>query len=94
MGESPRSRIFKAAVVNSTSEVPVTVAFEGVLGGTRANLTWLTQSADAGLPDGLAQNVLDGPDVVATQTKELRADSSGKFSFSLPNLSVAVLATE
>lgn len=75
----------KAAVYNSTADVPFNVTFEGVSGGASATLTVLTA------PDGYSYNNI-GTEVVATTTSTLTAGADGAFSFSLPNLSVAVLA--
>jgi len=79
--------ILKAAVYNSTGDVPVTVTFDGVRAGTRANLTVLTA------PD--ANSYADiGSDPVKTSITQITAGSNGAFVFSLPDLSVAVLETE
>lgn len=75
----------KAAVYNSTADVPFSVTFEGVGGGASATLTVLTA------PDGYSHNDV-GSEVVATATSTLTAGADGAFSFSLPNLSVALLA--
>lgn len=82
--EKSGSRIVKMAVYNATSDVPVTVSLGSLKVGTKARLIVLT--AD----DPLAQNVLDGPEVVKTTTSTLNAGSKG-FSFKLPNLSIALL---
>ena len=81
------SHIAKFAVYNSTGSVPVSMGFEGVRPGTKANLTVLTA------PDGYSYNWLDEPNVVVTTATELVAGSWG-FEFELPNLSIAVLVTE
>lgn len=75
----------KAAVYNSTEDVDFSVSFDGVGGGSAATLTVLTA------PDGYSYNSIGSVEVTST-TSSLTADSSGAFSFSLPNLSVAVLA--
>lgn len=75
----------KAAVYNSTGDVPFSVAFDGVGGGASATLTVLTA------PDGYSFNSV-GSESLSTATSTLTADSSGAFSFSLPNLSVGLLA--
>lgn len=75
----------KAAVYNSTEDVPFNVTFDGVGSGSLATLTVLTA------PDGYSFNSI-GADVVVTTESTLTADSAGAFSFSLPNLSVGVLA--
>jgi alpha-L-arabinofuranosidase len=93
-GERHGSYIFKAAIYNSTMDVPVTLSFEGLKRSAKASLTVLTQKANAGVPNGLAQNVFGGPDMVQTTVKVVEANHDGVFAFSLPNLSVAVLATE
>lgn len=75
----------KAAVYNSTEEIPFNVTFDGVSSGSSATLTVLTA------PDGYSYNDV-GSEVVTTTTSTLTADSDGAFSFSLPNLSVGLLA--
>lgn len=81
------SNLFKAAVYNSTADVPVTVEFAGST-AMSANLTVL--SCD----DPNASNYPGGPEVVQTGVFSVAAKSQGVFEFSLPNLSVAVLQTE
>jgi alpha-N-arabinofuranosidase len=81
------SRIFKAAVYNSTAEVPVSLTFEGVGRGTTADLTILTA------PNAYSMNEVGGANIVQSQTTTIKAGKKGVFSFSLPNLSVAVLTT-
>lgn len=78
--------ILKAAIYNSTADVPFTVHFEGVAAGTIANLTVLTA------PDPYSTANI-GSDPVAYDHKTLTAASDGSYVFSLPNLSVAVLLT-
>lgn len=73
----------KAATYNSTEDVPFSVSFDGA--GAEATLTVLTA------PDGYSFNDIGSNVVVSTETT-LTADADGAFSFSLPNLSVAVLA--
>lgn len=73
----------KAAVYNSTEDVPFSVAFDGA--GGEATLTVLTA------PDGYSYNYFDEVATVTT-TSTLTAGEAGAFTFSLPNLSVAVLA--
>lgn len=80
------SNIFKAAVYNSTSDVPVTVHFAGSHAKV-ANLTILSSD------DPNASNFPGGPEVVKTDVKSVTANAQGAFEFSLPNLSVAVLKT-
>jgi len=80
------SSVLKAAIYNSTGDVPVSVTFEGVSAGTTASLKVLTA------PDPYSYNEV-GSDVVETKTTQLTAGSDGTFVFSLPNLSVAVLET-
>lgn len=77
----------KAAVYNSTGDVPFNVTFDGVGSGSSATLTVLTA------PDGYSYNDI-GSEVVSTTTSTLTADSGGAFSFSLPNLSVGLLAAK
>lgn len=75
----------KAAVYNATEEVGFNITFEGVSSGASATLTVLTA------PEGYSYNYI-GSDVVTTTTSTLTADADGAFSFSLPELSVALLA--
>ncbi|KAJ5953066.1 Glycoside hydrolase superfamily [Penicillium vulpinum] len=82
-----KSHIFKGAVYNSTSDVPVSLTFEGVGRGTKADLTILTA------PGPYAMNEVGGSNIVNTQTTTIKAGKKGEFSFKLPNLSVAVLTT-
>ncbi|KAL9093583.1 MAG: hypothetical protein Q9165_003978 [Trypethelium subeluteriae] len=82
------SSIFKAAVYNSTGDVPISIAFDGVAAGTKANLTVLTSD------DPSAYNQPGSDNVVNTQSTSVTADGNGAFSFSLPDLSVAILETE
>ncbi|KAJ5131575.1 Glycoside hydrolase superfamily [Penicillium bovifimosum] len=82
------SHIFKAAVYNSTAEVPVSLTFEGVGRGTKADLTILTA------PDPFAMNEVGGANIVNSKTTQIKAGKKGEFSFKLPNLSIAVLATQ
>lgn len=77
--------LFKAAVYNSTSDVTISIFFEGVAAGMKSELTVLT--AD----DPFANNELGGTEVVKRSTQTLIANAGGAFNFSLPNLSVAVL---
>jgi alpha-N-arabinofuranosidase len=81
------SNIFKAAVYNSTLDVPVTVQFAGC-NAKMANLTILSSD------DPNASNYPGGPEVVKTKVQSVTAKAHGVFEFSLPNLSVAVLKTE
>lgn len=81
------SHIFKGAVYNSTAEVPVSVAFDGVQQGTPAELTVLTASGPFDM------NAVGGPNMVNSQVSTVKAGKKGVFDFSLPNLSVATLKT-
>lgn len=76
----------KAAVYNSTADVDFDVSFEGLASGGSATLTVLTA------PDGYSHNVI-GSEVLTTTTSTVAA-VDGVFSFSLPELSVAVLAAK
>ncbi|OJJ46231.1 hypothetical protein ASPZODRAFT_67628 [Penicilliopsis zonata CBS 506.65] len=87
LDNSTDERIFKAAVYNSTGDVPIGLTFEGVDEGTTAQLTVRTA------PEATSANEVGGANVVSTNTTTLTAGSGGMFSFSLPNLSVAVLVT-
>lgn len=80
-------RILKTAVYNSSDEVAVGVAFEGVGQGATASLTVLTA------PDPYSYNSV-GSDVVSSSNTTITAGAGGVFSFSLPNLSVSVLVVE
>ncbi|KAF2225623.1 glycoside hydrolase superfamily [Elsinoe ampelina] len=84
--------VWKGAVYNTTdgADVPITVAFDGVAAGTKANLTVLTNKVE----DNYAYNdPFTGVNIVNTESTEVTADDSGVFAFSLPQLSVAVLDT-
>ena len=81
------SHIFKGAVYNSTSDVPVSLTFEGVGRGTKADLTILTA------PDPFTMNEVGGSNMVNSKTTQIKAGKKGEFSFKLPNLSIAVLTT-
>jgi alpha-N-arabinofuranosidase len=84
--------IFKGAAYNSTAsaDVPVSLKFDGVKSGTKAELTLLTGPAD---PYGY-HDPFTGVNVVKTTKQHLAAGKDGSFKFSMPNLSVAVLETE
>lgn len=82
---STSTYFLKAAVYNSTAAVGFNVSFEGLSSGS-ATLTVLTA------PDGYSHNDI-GSEVVTTTTSTLTA-VDGAFSFSLPELSVAVLAAK
>lgn len=82
------SHIFKAAVYNSTANVPVSLTFDGIGRGTKADLTILTA------PDAFSMNEVGGSNIVKSTTATIKAGKKGEFSFSLPNLSVAVLTTK
>ena len=82
------SHIFKAAVYNSTADVPVSLTFDGVKAGTSASLTVLTAA------DPLGMNEVGAANIVDKKTSTVTAGVNGVFDFSLPNLSVAVLKTE
>ncbi|RDL30791.1 Uncharacterized protein BP5553_10136 [Venustampulla echinocandica] len=79
--------IFKAAVYNTTSEVPFTLSFPGTTEGRTARLTLLTAPGGA-----YAMNTFGGPNAVDTNVSTITASGSG-FSFSLPQWSIAVLTT-
>ncbi|KAB8070547.1 glycoside hydrolase superfamily [Aspergillus leporis] len=82
------SHIFKAAVYNSTADVPVSLTFDGVKAGTSAQLTVLTAADPFGMNEVASANIVD------KMTSTVTAGDNGVFDFSLPNLSVAVLKTE
>lgn len=77
------AHILKAAVYNSSAPVPFSVSFDGVRGGTVANLTYLTAPMNASNPVG--------GNIVETHTESIRANRRGVFSFELPDYSVAVM---
>ncbi|KAL2019360.1 hypothetical protein VTK56DRAFT_9740 [Thermocarpiscus australiensis] len=83
--------VFKGAVYNSTggADVPVSLTFEGVKPGTKAELTILTGPED---PYGF-NDPFTRVNVVRTTSEKITAGKGGSFEFSLPNLSVAVLET-
>ncbi|KAJ5937569.1 hypothetical protein N7454_003911 [Penicillium verhagenii] len=81
------SHIWKGAVYNSTENVPISLTFEGVAKGTKADLTILTA------PNAFSMNGVAETNIVNSKTETIHAGKSGVFSFSLPNLSVAVLTT-
>ncbi|KAJ5223143.1 uncharacterized protein N7469_009383 [Penicillium citrinum] len=83
-----KSHIFKAAVYNSTEDVPVSLTFSGVGRGTKADLTILTA------PDAFSMNEVGGANLVKSKKTTIKAGKKGEFSFKLPNLSVAVLSTK
>ncbi|KAI0449085.1 alpha-N-arabinofuranosidase A [Xylaria acuta] len=90
--EKTEAHVFKAAVYNSTNgaDVPVRLSFDGVASGTTAELTVLTGPLD---PYGV-NDPFTGVNVVKTTKATVKSDKNGTFSFSLPNLSVAVLDTK
>jgi alpha-N-arabinofuranosidase len=85
--------VWKGAVYNTTdnSSLPVSVQFQGVVPGTVANLTVLTNSV--GDPY-MYNDPFTGVNIVHTNISLVTAGSDGAFHFSLPQLSVAVLDTE
>jgi alpha-N-arabinofuranosidase len=87
------SHIWKGAAYNTTNheDVPVSVTFEGVEAGAKAQLTLLTNNAE----DPYAYNdPHTGVNIVNSTVIALEANKDGAFVFSLPELSVAVLNTE
>jgi alpha-L-arabinofuranosidase len=85
--------VWKGAVYNTTNnkDVPINVAFEGVKAGTKAVLGMAIQ------PDGdpwAYNDPFTGVNVVDVSTKIITANSAGVFSFTMPELSVAVLDTD
>lgn len=87
LNSDTNSHIFKAAVYNSTADVPVSLTFEGIGRGMTADLTILTA------PNAYTMNEVGGPNLVNNQTTTIKAGKRGEFNFKLPNLSVAVLST-
>lgn len=89
--EEKGSYLFKGAVFNATTdEVPVSVVFEGLKPGTEAELTVLSGPED---PYGF-NDPFTGVNVVKTAKTKVVSDTEGKFTFSLPDLSIAVLETK
>jgi len=88
INEDTGSNIIKFATYNTTfgATVPMAVTFPGVGRGAKANLTVLTG------PDPMAFSAV-GDDVVVASTVPLVAGKDGVFTFGLPDLAVAVLAT-
>jgi alpha-N-arabinofuranosidase len=82
--------IFKAAVYNTTADVPISLKFEGYSKGATATLTVLTGPAD---PYGY-NDPFTHVNVVKETTSAVTAGADGSFQFSLPQLSVAVLETD
>ena len=81
--------VFKAAVYNTTAPVFVSLQLEGYKKGATATLTVLTGPENPyGYNDPWTQ-----ANVVKETTTTLKAGDNGTFSFSLPQLSVAVLET-
>lgn len=87
LNNQTNSNIFKAAVYNATADVPVSLTFDGIGRGTKADLTILTA------PDAYSMNEVGGLNIVNSQTTTIKTGKKGEFNFKLPNLSVAVLTT-
>lgn len=86
--EKGGERVVKLANYNTTNhaDTPVSIKFDGVKDG-RATLTLLTGKEGAlGYNDPKKQN-----NVVREEKRTLRANKQGKFEFSMPELSVAVV---
>lgn len=91
--EDKGSFIWKGAAYNTTdhADVPVSVTFEGVEAGTKASLTVLTNSDG----DPFAYNdPHTGVNIVESTATVIEVGEDGAFTFSLPELSVAVLDTD
>ncbi|KAB5542523.1 glycoside hydrolase superfamily [Coniochaeta sp. 2T2.1] len=82
--------IFKAAVYNSTEDVPVSLKFQGYSKGATATLTVLTGPEN---PYGY-NDPFTHVNVVKETTSTVTAGDDGSFQFSLPELSIAVLETD
>ena len=81
------AKYLKVAVYNSTASIPFSVTFDGLAASTPANLTVLTA------PDPYAQSIPGSSNPVMSNVTTLTADANGAYSFELPELSIAVLAT-
>ncbi|KAF2186633.1 glycoside hydrolase family 51 protein [Zopfia rhizophila CBS 207.26] len=83
--------VFKIANYNTTDHepVPVSLRFEGLEKGAKAELTLLTSSDG---PFGY-NDPAKGNNVVVMTTKTLSLSGNGTFEFEMPELSVAVLET-
>ncbi|KAK7932591.1 glycoside hydrolase family 51 protein [Apiospora marii] len=88
--EDKGTYLFKGAVFNATEDVPVSLAFEGLEPGTEAELTILTGPED---PYGF-NDPFTGVNVVQTVREKVVSDKEGRFAFSMPDLSIAVLETK
>ncbi|KAK8084408.1 hypothetical protein PG997_005679 [Apiospora hydei] len=89
--EDKGTYLFKGAVFNATTdEVPVSLIFEGLRPGTEAELTILTGPED---PYGF-NDPFTGVNVVKTVKEKVVSDEEGRFAFSMPDLSIAVLETK
>jgi alpha-N-arabinofuranosidase len=91
--EARGAHVWKGAVYNTTESaaVPVSVTFEGVEAGAKAQLKVLTNNE----VDPYAHNdPHTGINVVNSTVTVLEANEKGAFVFSLPELSVAVLDTD
>jgi alpha-N-arabinofuranosidase len=85
--------VWKGAAYNTTdgADVPVSVHFQGVTPGTKANLTVLTNEVG----DPYAYNdPFTGVNIVKTTSRILTVGMGGAFEFRMPQLSVAVLDTD
>ncbi|KAI0876971.1 alpha-N-arabinofuranosidase A [Hypoxylon argillaceum] len=92
LNNKTQAHVFKAAVYNSTNgaDFPVSLTFDGVAAGTTAELTVLTGPED---PYGV-NDPFSSVNVVKTTKTTVTSNKNGTFSFSLPNLSIAVLETK
>ena len=79
------SHMLKTAVYNATSNVPISISFNGVSGGATATLTVLTA------PSHDSYNAPNKAQVVTSTNTTITAARDGTFKFELPNLSVSVL---
>lgn len=92
MNKETGSFVWKGAVYNTTNNASVNISihFDGVRPGAEATLTMLTNLS--GDPYAI-NDPQTGVNIVQTTTKTLRANRRGKFDFTMPELSVAVLDT-
>jgi alpha-N-arabinofuranosidase len=75
--EKQKSKIFKAAVYNSTAPVQLSISFKGVAAGAGATLSVLAAPSPSSFNEVGAEHV-------KKSTMEVTADANGVYSFPLP----------